>query len=186
MRLGTDLEVLPVKVLCPAKPEVDDPCADGVIAETIYEDEAPHIPVHGVGVKDHELIQRKVHTPISLRVSVFAAKCSEVSTLSRYLGRAGTALTVRVPSLSMYRRPGSIGCSCIQTMWASTWSDTEAGARALQIRSPRLTSTWSPSVKVTDWPTSAQARSPLAVTMRSTTDSLFDGNTRTRSPGRTV
>src|SRR5579862_5275528 len=60
MRLGTDLEVLPVKVLCPAKPEVDDPCADGVIAEPIYEDEAPHIPVRGVGVKDHELIQRKV------------------------------------------------------------------------------------------------------------------------------
>ena len=68
-----------------------------------------------------------MQTPISLSSSVLAAMCSSVLTLTLYFGCATVAPTVRVPSLSRYGRPGSIGSSFIQTMWASNWSATAGG-----------------------------------------------------------
>ena len=51
--------------------------------------------------------------------------------------------------------------------------------------SPRLQSTSSVKVSVTDWPAVATARSPSAVTIRATVVLLPEGEMRTASPGRT-
>ncbi len=52
--------------------------------------------------------------------------------------------------------------------------------------SPRLTSTSSARVRVTGWPRKARARSPSAVTMRSTFERRPEGSTTTSSPGATL
>ena len=123
-----DLDRLPVHVVRAAQREVQQPGTDGVVGDAIDEDEAAHVAVFGVGVERDGPVEAEVATPISFNSSVFAAACSSVLTFTLYFGCARVAPTVRVPSLSRYGRPASIGSSFIQTMWASNWSATPGGA----------------------------------------------------------
>lgn len=95
------------------------------------------------------------------------------------------AVTVRVPILSQYGRPGSKAASSIHSRCAANWSATSGGSSTAAMMSPRLISISSRKVSVTAWPARALFTSPLASSTDATCVRRPDGTTTTASPTRT-